>query len=88
MINKLISIVMDDYKDSAMLVDYAEEAKTAGHDDLAEYFATRAKHRMSDAREVEKWIDNMGDSDKIHKAYKDYHDEQCERLKKKIEKLL
>jgi hypothetical protein len=88
MIEKLISVLMDDYKDASMLVDYAFEAKEHGHHELSTYFASRAKHRLADAKEVERHIDDMGDTDKIHKAYKEYHDAQCEHLKKKIEKLL
>lgn len=88
MLNELISVLMDDYKDSAMLVDYAEEAMEEGDKELSSFFANRAKHRMADAREAERWIDNSGEASSIHEAYKDYHEEQCSRLKKKLDRLM
>lgn len=88
MINKLITILMDDYKDATMLVDYACEAKEHGYHELSTYFASRAKHRLADAKEVERHIDDMGDANTIHKAYKDYNDNQTEWLKKKIDKMM
>lgn len=88
MLNELISVLMDDYKDSAMLVDYAEEAMEEGDKELASYFANRAKHRMADAREAERWIDNSDGADSIHEAYKEYHEEQCARLKRKLDRLM
>ena len=88
MVSELISVLMDDYKDSEMLVDYAEEAMEEGNKELSSFFANRAKHRMSDAREAERWIDNSGGTEFIHEAYKDYHEEQCTRLKKKLDRLM
>lgn len=88
MIKELISVLMDDYKDSSMLVDYTEEAMELGDKELASFFANRAKHRMADAREAERRIDDLGGTDKVHEAYKEYHDEQCARLKRKLDRLM
>jgi hypothetical protein len=88
MIKELISVLMDDYKDTEMLVDYAEEAMEEGNKELSSFFSNRAKHRMADAREAERWVDSIGSADYIHEAYKDYHEEQCSRLKKKLDRLM
>lgn len=87
-ISDLISVFMDDYKDTEMLVDYAEDATEEGYKELSSFFANRAKHRMADAREAERWLDNMAGPEHIHKAYKEYHEETCTRLKKKLDRLL
>ena len=70
------------------LEEVVEEAMEEGDKELASYFANRAKHRMADAREAERWIDNSGGADSIHEAYKEYHEEQCARLKRKLDRLM
>lgn len=98
----LIKTQMDDFKDAQMLTDYAEEAKELGNTEIASYFASRAKNRMTTAQELDRHIDsltreiNMSDDNRdtenphemYRRTYRECQDEQCEMLKKKLEKIM
>ena len=97
----LVKTQMDDYKDAQMLTDYAEEAKELGNSEIASYFASRAKNRMTTAQELDRHIEsltreiNASDSDRgenphemYRRVYRDCQGEQCELLKKKLEKIM
>lgn len=98
----LVKIQMDDYKDAQMLTEYAEEAKELGNSEIASYFASRAKNRMTTAQDLDRHIEslsrelNMSDGDDggenphemYRKVYRECQNEQCEFLKKKLEKIM
>lgn len=89
-------------KDAQMLTEYAEEAKELGNSEIASYFASRAKNRMTTAQDLDRHIEslsrelNMSDGDDggenphemYRKVYRECQGEQCEFLKKKLEKIM
>lgn len=92
----LAKVQMDDHKDAQMLTDWAEEARELGYSQVASYLAARAKSRISGASDINRHLEdisrefNLSDSsgdEMWRKIHKKCMDEDCERMKSKLEKM-
>lgn len=92
----LAKVQMDDHKDAQMLTDWAEEARELGYPQVASYLAARAKSRISGASDINRHLEDIGrefnlsdsSSDEMwRKIHKKCMDEDCDRMKMKLEKM-
>lgn len=94
----LAKVQMDDHKDAQMLTDWAEEARELGYPQVAAYLASRAKSRISGASDINRHLEDIGreinlsDGDRYgddmwKRIHKKCLDEDCERMKSKLEKI-
>lgn len=93
----LAKVQMDDHKDAQMLTDWAEEARELGYPQVASYLAARAKSRISGASDINRHLEDIGrevnlsDSSGYDEVWRRIHkkcmDEDCDRMKSKLEKM-
>ena len=87
----LIGVVMDSIRDTDMIAGYAEDARDAGEEKFANWFAMRAKERLAvlkrDWAEVEDALQLKAHSDELVCGMVCHVDKEIEHLRAKIEKM-
>ena len=58
-LSMLMKTQYDDIRDAEMMADYAMQAKTAGADSIASFFAQRAKSRITSYDDTQRHVDNI-----------------------------
>lgn len=92
MIRHMISMVMDDIRDTEMIVEYAEEATERGENpEVASWFAVHAKERLNglerDWRDVESEMRAHDREGEISDALACHVEHTIHRIKMKVGKL-
>lgn len=94
MLTMLMKTQYDDIRDAEMMADYAMQAKSAGADSIASFFAQRAKSRITSYDDTQRHVDNIlhemkeedgGSSDDTFRcAYTEHLTEWVQKIKDKI----
>lgn len=93
MLTMLMKTQYDDIRDAEMMTDYAMQAKSAGADSIASFFAQRAKSRIASYDDTQRHVDNIlhemkedgGSSDDTFRcAYTEHLTEWVQKIKDKI----
>ncbi|MDY4466148.1 MAG: hypothetical protein SPE30_07675 [Candidatus Treponema excrementipullorum] len=88
----LMKTQYDDIRDAEMMADYAMQAKSAGADSIASFFAQRAKSRIASYDDTQRHVDNIlhemkeddGTDDTFRCAYTEHLTEWVQKIKDKI----
>lgn len=88
----MLSVVMDGIKDTGMLADYAQEvARIDGNKDLADWFAVRAKTRLShlerDWKDVDEELEEHDRGSELLDALECHVNRSIADLKARVESL-
>lgn len=88
----MLSVVMDGIKDTRMLADYAQEAAGIdGNKDLADWFAVRAKTRLShlerDWKDVDEELEEHDRGSELLDALECHVNRSISDLKARVESL-
>lgn len=94
----LARVQMDDHKDAQMLADWAEDARELGYPQVAAYLASRAKSRISGASDINRHLEDIGrevnlsddghhGDDMWRRVHKKCLDDDCERMKSRLERI-
>lgn len=90
----LMKTQYDDIRDAEMMADYAMQAKSAGADSVASFFAQRAKSRITSYDDTQRHVDNIihdmkeessdGTDDTFRCAYTEHLTEWVQKIKDKV----
>lgn len=92
-LSMLMKTQYDDIRDAEMMADYAMQAKSAGADSVASFFAQRAKSRITSYDDTQRHVDNIlhdmkeesnGTDDTFRCAYTEHLTEWVQKIKDKI----
>ena len=87
----MISLVMDGIRDTDMIAGYAETAKREGEEDIAAWFARRAKERLAELRrdwtDVEETLDLKHHDDDLAEAMSCHIRREIDKVREKVEAL-
>lgn len=97
MLTMLMKTQYDDIRDAEMLADYAMQAKSAGADSMASFFAQRAKSRITSFDDTQRHVDNImhemhdekddATADPFRCAYTEHLAEWVQKIKDKISRM-
>ena len=91
-LSMLMKTQYDDIRAAEMMADYAMQAKSAGADSIASFFAQRAKSRITSYDDTQRHVDNIlhemkedgGTDDTFRCAYTEHLTEWVQKIKDKI----